>query len=230
MPSAAIRRWFYHEGTLCRDAGPGQGGQPEGQAFMISSIILAAGMSTRMGQLKPLLDWGGKPLLAYEIEQLKEAGVGEVVVVLGYHADDVHRKIGSLPARVMLNPLYYQGRAGSLRIGAKAVSRDADVIVIQNVDQPRPADFLRGLLAAHQSNSAATLPTNGGRHGHPVIVSGRLREEMMTASDEEHGLDGVLKAHAGEIAEAACDDTCFVDLNTPDEYQAALQRFGLVTV
>jgi CTP:molybdopterin cytidylyltransferase MocA len=196
---------------------------------MISSIILAAGMSTRMRRLKPLLDWGGESLLAYEVNQLKAAGVDEVIVVLGYRADDIHRIIGKLPCRVMLNPVYYQGRAGSIRIGAKAVNRDAAAIIVQNVDQPRPADFLRQLIDSHKEQSSATLPASAGRHGHPVIVSGRLRTEMMEASEEGHGLDGVLKAHAGELADAPFDDTCFIDLNTPEDYEAARRRFGLVT-
>lgn len=195
---------------------------------MISSIILAAGLSSRMGDLKPLLDWGGEPLLSYEIRQLKEAGVDEVVVVLGYRADDVHRKIGHLDCRVMLNPLFYQGRAGSIRIGAKAVNRDASAIVLQNVDQPRSAEFLRNLIAAHKDSSAATLPISGGKHGHPVVVSGRLREEMMAASDEQRGLDGILKSHAGEIAETEMDDSSFIDVNTPEEFEAAKRRFGFV--
>src|SRR5688572_3577180 len=94
--------------------------------LVISSIVLAAGQSTRMGQPKALLDWGGEPLIAYQVKQLKEAGVDEVVVVLGYRSDDIHRKIGSLPCRVMLNARYQMGKANSLRIGAKAVDRDAD--------------------------------------------------------------------------------------------------------
>lgn len=195
---------------------------------MNSSIILAAGMSTRMGTLKPLLPWGDETLLAYEIRQLREAGLDEVIVVLGYRADDIHRKIGKLDCRVMLNPLFYQGRAGSIRIGAKAVNRDAEAIIVQNVDQPRDSRLLEDLLKSHRPESAATLPTCNGKHGHPVVVSGRLRSEMMAASDEAHGLDGILKAHGGAIAEAPCDDSCLVDLNTPEDYEAARRRFGLV--
>lgn len=196
---------------------------------MISSIILAAGLGTRMGSLKPLLDWGGEPLLGFEIAKLKEAGVDEVIVVLGYMADDIHRKVAKYDCRVMLNPLFYEGRAGSIRIGAKAVNRDATAIILQNVDQPRSADFLRGLIAAHKDESAATLPAVGSKHGHPVIVSGRLRAEMMTAADETHGLDGVLKAHAGEIAEFESDESCFIDVNTPEDFEAAKRTFGLAT-
>ena len=52
-------------------------------ASMISSILLAAGMSTRMGEPKALLDWGGEPLIRYQIRQIQEAGVDEVALVLG---------------------------------------------------------------------------------------------------------------------------------------------------
>ncbi|OAI44574.1 hypothetical protein AYO38_00325 [bacterium SCGC AG-212-C10] len=196
---------------------------------MISSILLAAGMSTRMGQPKALLDWGGEPLVAYQVRQLREAGVDEVIVVLGHRADDIFRKMKGLPCRTMLNPLFFQGRAGSLRIGAKAVNRDADAIVVMNVDQPRTAEFLRDLIAAHKAGSAATRPAVDGKHGHPVVVAGALRTEMMAATDEAEGLNGVLKAHAGELADFPSDDRSFLDMNTPAEYEAAKGRFGLVS-
>lgn len=195
--------------------------------LVISSIVLAAGYSSRMGQPKALLDWGGEPLLAYHIKQLKEAGVDEVIVVLGHQADDIHRKIGHLPCRVMLNPRYQMGRAGSLRIGAKAVTRDADAIIVINVDQPRPASFLHDLIAAHEPEKAATRPTAEGHRGHPVIVAGSLREEMMQASDEAGGLHGVLAAHNGAVADVEMDSLCHVDFNTPEELAEARRRFGL---
>jgi molybdenum cofactor cytidylyltransferase len=194
---------------------------------MISSILLAAGTSSRMGQSKALLDWGGEHLIAYQVKQLREAGVDEVIVVLGYRADDIHRKLKSLQCRVMLNPRFHTGRASSLRIGAKAVNRDADAIVVLNVDQPRPASFIRQLLDAHKPQAAATRPVSNGEHGHPVVVSGRLRDEMMHATDENDGLKGILRAHAAELADVASDDLCHVDVNTPEEYEAARKRFGV---
>jgi len=192
---------------------------------MISSIVLAAGMSSRMGEPKALLDWGGEPLIAYQVNQLHEAGVDEVIVVLGHRADEIQRQMRALRCRVMFNALFHAGRAGSLRIGAKAVTRDADTIVIVNVDQPRPASLIRALLDAH--NGTATIPTFEGRRGHPVVVAGSLREELMRAADETGGLRGVLEAHATEITEVPCDDLVELDLNTPDDYAAARDRFGL---
>jgi CTP:molybdopterin cytidylyltransferase MocA len=167
---------------------------------VISSIVLAAGYSSRMGQPKALLDWGGEPLLAYQIKQLKEAGVDEVIVVLGHMADDIHRKIGKLPCRVMLNARYQMGRAGSLRIGAKAVSRDADAIIVINVDQPGPPLPPRPHRCPPRGRAAP--PTADGHRGPPGHRRRLLRTEMMDATDETGGLHGVLAAHNGDLADA----------------------------
>lgn len=189
---------------------------------MISSIVLAAGMSSRMGTSKALLDWGGVPLVRYQIEQLHEAGVDEVIVVLGHRADDVSRQIRHTPCRIMLNPRYHMGRAGTLRIGAKAVNRDAECIVILNVDQPRPAAFVREMLAAHKSGGRLiTHPVSDGHGGHPVITAGSLRPELMEATDSSEGLRGVLSRHAAEIHTIAAGEICLLDVNTPEEYQRA---------
>ena len=193
---------------------------------MISSILLAAGMSTRMGEPKALLDWGGEPLIRYQIRQLQEAGADEVVVVLGHRSDDIHRRLRGLAYRSVLNPTYQLGRAGSLRAGAKAVNREARAIVLLNVDQPRPADLIRAIVEAHGPTAAATRPAYGDRHGHPVALAGRLRGDLLDASDAQGGLRGILAAHASEIVDVPCDERCLLDLNTRDEYEAAVAALG----
>ena len=196
---------------------------------MLSSILLAAGFSTRMGKPKALLDWGGEPLIAYHVHQLRDAGAEEVIVVLGHRGDEIQRAMRGLDCRVMLNSRYQMGRASSLRLGAKAVSRDADAILITSVDQPRPADFLRTLVAAFQAGRAGVRPVFDGHHGHPIVLAGTLRDELMTAAEESDGLLAIVRAHARELDELATpDDLLALDINTPDDYQAALRRFGLV--
>lgn len=194
---------------------------------MISSIVLAAGMSTRMGAPKALLPWDGQPLLAYQVQQLHEAGADEVIVVLGHDADEIHRAIRRSDCRVMLNPRYQMGRAGSLRIGAKAVDRDAESIVIINVDQPRPAAFLHRLIEGRRAPALITLPLFEGRHGHPIVVAGELRGELMEVDEDQQGLLAVVNHHRNELVECPSDDLAMVDVNTPDAYQEARRRFGL---
>lgn len=189
---------------------------------MIAGILLAAGMSTRMGEPKALLDWGGEPLVRYQVRQLREAGADEVVVVLGHRGDDVHREMRGLDCRTVLNATYQLGRAGSLRAGAKAVSREAETIVVLSVDQPRAAALIRAVIEARTPEAAAARPAHGGRHGHPVALAGRLRGELLEASEESGGLRGVLAAHADAIVDAPAGEECLLDLNTRAEYEAAL--------
>ncbi|MEP7215272.1 MAG: nucleotidyltransferase family protein, partial [Anaerolineaceae bacterium] len=185
---------------------------------MLSSILLAAGFSTRMGKPKALLDWGNEPLIAYQVNQLHAAGCDEVIVVLGHRGDEIQRAMRSLDCRVMLNARFQIGRASSLRLGAKAVSRDADAILITSVDQPRPADFLRRLVAALQPGHAGVRPVYNGHHGHPIVLSGTLREELMTVTEESDGLLAIVRAHASELNELAMpDDLLALDINTPDD-------------
>lgn len=197
---------------------------------MLSSILLAAGFSTRMGRPKALLDWGGEPLIAYHVHQLRDAGADEVIVVLGHRGDEIQRAMRghNLECRVMLNSLFQLGRASSLRLGAKAVSRDADSILITSVDQPRPADFLRRLAAAYEPGRAGVRPVFGGHHGHPIVLAGTLREELMAVTEDSDGLLAIVRAHARELDDLPTpDDLLALDINTPQDYQAALRRFGL---
>lgn len=175
-----------------------------------------------MGMPKALLSWAGQPLVCYQVNQLREAGVDEVIVVLGHRSDDVYREVRRVDCRVMNNAKYFAGRSGSLRIGARAVSRDAEAIVIMSVDQPRPAALIRELVAAHDQRFAATRPSFEGHSGHPIVVSGWLRPELLEADEANEGLRGIIRAHASEIQSVAGDAACVLDLNTPEEYREAL--------
>ena len=58
------------------------------------AVILAAGRGTRMRELtltmpKPMVEVGGKPVLSYIIEGLREAGVKKILIVVGYRKEVV---------------------------------------------------------------------------------------------------------------------------------------------
>lgn len=188
---------------------------------MISGILMAAGQSTRMGTQKALLDWGGETLVRYQVRQLKEAGADEIIVVVGFGSDEIHRDIRGLGARVVLNPRYQLGRAGSLQIAAKAVDRATDAIIILNVDQPRTADLIRIVTAEISDTVKVAQPICGDHRGHPVVVAGSLRDELIAASDDGEGLRGILDAHRDHAKYVETDDACLLDINTPADYEAA---------
>ncbi|MER3420256.1 MAG: 4-diphosphocytidyl-2C-methyl-D-erythritol kinase, partial [Chloroflexota bacterium] len=66
----------------------------------VAAILLAAGLSTRMGTPKPLLAWDGRTLVEYQVAQLVAAGVGQVVVVTGHAGAEVQRVLAGNMARL----------------------------------------------------------------------------------------------------------------------------------
>ena len=194
----------------------------------IAAIILAAGESTRMGRPKQLLPWGGTTLLAWQVGQMREAGVDEVVVVLGHAAVEVRPAVPP-EARVVVNDAYKEGRASSLRCGAQAVSDDAGAVLVLSVDQPRPASLSRRLIKRWREKKGAPIvsPRFPRRFGHPVLVDGSLLGELRAVDEATLGLRAVIDRHAAK-AEALPveDDRVDVDLNTPADYEAALAAFA----
>lgn len=191
---------------------------------MKSSILMAGGLSSRMGEPKAMLRWHGQSLIQYQISQLRAGGSEEIIVVLGYRSDEIRRHLHGIGARIISNPLYYTGRASTLRIGAKAVNSTATAIMVLNVDQPRTAQLIRALYEAQLSNNTgATRPIYKTQRGHPIVIDGKLRHLLISANETNLGLKGVLK-QIPEIGEIETDDSCLIDLNTPEQYQKALDE------
>ncbi len=175
-----------------------------------------------MGSPKPLLQWQGATLIEYQIAQLREAGVGDVIAVLGHRAEDVLPLATAAGARCVVNESYREGRASSLRAGA-AAAEGAETIVVVAVDQPRPAAVTRRLLAEH--TAGITVPAHGGRRGHPVVLAGTLLPELREVAEATQGLRAVIERHAAEVREVPFDSaTVLLDLNTPDDYERAAGR------
>jgi molybdenum cofactor cytidylyltransferase len=190
---------------------------------MIAGVLLAAGESTRMGQLKALLPWGSTTLLAYAVEQLGQA-VDETVVVLGHRA---HELAGIVPRHVV-NERYREGRSTSIEAGMRAIPAEAEAVLIANVDQPRPAPVLRELVESHRASGALiSRPAVGDEHGHPTVFDRALFDELRQLSEETEGLKSVLRRHEGAIQNIPFDDpVVLLNLNRPEEYAAAAARFA----
>ena len=194
----------------------------------VAAILLAAGESSRMGRLKQLLPWAGATLLEWQVAQMRDAGVADVVVVLGHEAAAIRDAVGRLPARVVVNESYREGRASSLRRGAEAIRDDAGAILVLGVDQPRPAAVTRRLIERwRESEALLVVPTAGGRRGHPVLVDGSLLAELRSVSEAELGLRAVTERHAAATDLVEIEDTSVhLDLNTPADYASAYAKLS----
>jgi CTP:molybdopterin cytidylyltransferase MocA len=176
-----------------------------------------------MGAPKPLLDWGGTTLVEYQIAQLREAGAEKVIVVLGHRADEILPFVHQAGALAIVNELYAEGRASSVRVAAGALPEDTAAVVVLNVDQPRPAWVTSRLLDEHRRERALiTVPVFDGKRGHPVIFDARLAPELREVREATEGMRAVMQAHAAEVLEVSFDTPVVVlDMNVPEEYEKA---------
>src|SRR5262249_15568286 len=146
-------------------------------------------------------------------EQLVDAGVDEVIVVVGAEHALVSPLVTHPRARAVLNREYEEGRASSLRRGARALAESPERIVVLGVDQPRPAWVSRRLLEASRPNpgelrtgmstsdpasAVVWLPLFGEHRSHPVVLDGSLLEELAAVDEETLGLRAVMTRHAGQ--------------------------------
>lgn len=185
-----------------------------------AAIILAAGASQRMGTPKALLPWRGSTLLEHALTEVRAAGAGQIVVVLGPATREV-----VVDAKTTFNPDPETGRSTSIRLGAEALDEDAHPILIQSVDQPVPASVLNALLEAMTDEVDIAVPTLQGRRGHPVMLAGQLLDELRAVTEEEQGLRAVVRHHANRLSEVAVEDESVIwNLNDPAAYAAARAR------
>src|SRR3990172_6925797 len=176
-----------------------------------------------MGVPKPLLEWGGYTLIEYQLAQLKGPPVDRVVVVLGHGADDVLPYVRGADAQAVVNDLYTEGRASSLRVGAAALPDDTTAILILTVDQPRPHDVIARLVDVHRhSGSLITVPTFEEKRGHPPVLDGSLLPELREVNEATQGRRAVIARHDADVTELAFETaSVLLDLNQPQDYQQA---------
>lgn len=196
---------------------------------MIAGIVLAAGASSRMGQPKAALPLGegGDTVLSRGVRAMLAAGVPRVVVIAGAHPEAVRRALPDPDPRVSVvdNPDWPTGQLSSLLCGLDAVDGEAlDAVLVTLADVPlvAPATIRRLIEVWRETRASIVRPARGDVHGHPVLFDRALFAELR-AADPAEGAKPVVRAHAAGIVNVAVEDEgAFLDLDTPADYERAL--------
>ena len=203
----------------------------------LCAIVLAAGLSQRMGQPKVLLRWGDTTVLGKVVQTLAQAGLDEILVVTGAAREAVEAEVSRLaagaPVRAIFNPAYERGEmlssiqagVGSLaQMGRAAPSRDeirpvAAFIALGDQPQARPETVRQILEAFLRSRSALVLPSFKRRRGHPWLVRSDLWPDLLDMRTPATARD-FLDRHSDEIEYIAVSSpTVLQDVDTPADYE-----------
>lgn len=186
----------------------------------IWAVVLAAGLSTRMGTQKLLLPFGEKTIVECVVENILNSGITRIVVVLGANYDEIEEVLKSWPVKTVRNENFQKGMHTSVISGVKTLPFNAKAVLIFLGDQP----FISGKVVQNvvkawkSSGKGIVIPLFEGKRGHPTLYDMKLRHELSTL-DPEVGLRSVAQKFSEDIfeLETFCPEIVR-DIDTPDDY------------
>lgn len=190
----------------------------------ISTIVLAAGLSSRMGDLKPLLPLGDATILEHVIQLFQGAAIEDVRVVVGHRHREIASVVERQKATPVFNPSYRKDMFSSVVAGFASLKPETEAAFILPVDIPlvRPTT-IHHLIRVYSRNKGKIIrPTHRGRRGHPPLVPFSLSESIMKWSGSG-GLRGALKPFEKEAMQVEVPDKYIhFDVDTPEDYAQLL--------
>ena len=196
-----------------------------------AAVLLAAGAASRMGHRpKCLLERDGQALIRRTAQCLLDAGITELVVVLGHYAQEIAPALAGLAVTVVINPHPEQGIISSQRLGLQSVSANCDAVMMCLADQPlietQDITDLLQAFAERPSNTDVVFPQVQGQPGNPVALSAAVRLAVLQANDD-FGCQTWRQHHRALVHGWASDNLHYItDLDSQADI-ADLQQCGI---
>ena len=186
-----------------------------------AALIVAAGMSSRMGDFKPMLNIGSISVAQRVVATLHQTGVNKIVMVTGYNATTLERHLAGNGIIFLRNEAYQTTQMfASAKIGLSYLQDKCDRVLFTPVDVPLfTAQTVRALL---DSGADLACPVCDGKQGHPILISSALLPEILNDSGEQ-GLKGAMDRCSAPLIRVEVDDPGTIhDADTPEDFSKLL--------
>lgn len=185
------------------------------------AIVLAAGESLRMKTNKLLLPFNGKLMLTTVIDNIFDAGVDHILVVLGGFREEMDQVVSKLLVMSCYNGNYKQGMVTSVQCGFRHMPATSEAAIIFLGDQPMiPGRVTRQVIQAHKtSGKGIVIPVYKGKRGHPVLIHRKYAGEIEDL-DPAAGMRTLITRHSDDIQEVDSEIPGILrDIDTEEEYR-----------
>lgn len=197
-------------------------------ASRVAAVVLAAGMSRRMGTPKQLLRLGENTLVGHALDNARKSRAGEIVLVLGFAAAEIQSQVSTGNVKVVINPSFQEGMASSLRAGISALDSGSEAALVILADQPfvKP-ETLDRLIEYHQtSRPQILLPLYKGFRGNPVLLDRSMFPELMSLAGDI-GCRAIFGSQVEGIQKLPVDDAgILIDVDEPSDADKLLISSG----
>ena len=187
---------------------------------MIAAIVLAAGLSRRMGQAKLLMPVGGRAIIRYVVESVLAGGVDSVWVVTGPDVEPIEAALAGFEVQIVVNPAPEAGQAGSVRTGIAALPPSVEAVLIALGDQPALApSIIPALLAARRASPKLIVaPRYRDGQGNPVLFKREIFPELLRLTGDL-GARPIIQKEPARVEWVDLDLPMPPDVDTPDDYE-----------
>lgn len=184
----------------------------------VGGVLLAAGLSSRMGTNKLHLEIEGEPLLVRAARRGLAAGLEPLVVVLGHESERAREALAGLDCRPVVNPDAAQGIVTSLRAGLAALPLECSAAVVLLADMPFvEAAMIAALVGRYRASTAPLVISDyEGVTAPPMLYDRGLFDELAAMDDGRCGKQ-VVKRHRHEAEVLAWPAAALADLDTPED-------------
>lgn len=194
---------------------------------MVSAVILAAGLATRMGRPKQLLQLGTKTLLEHVVENALQSKVVETIVVTGAYREEIKQRLASYDVKFADNPRYKEGQGTSVATGAAAVCPAARGIMFLLADEPFVCPQIINRIIDTFTGTGALI-VRAGETGHPVLFDSTLKEQLAQLSGDAGGRQIIKKYRDRLETIPVCPYYLSMDIDTEEDYKLAQGYMGRV--
>ena len=149
----------------------------------IGAVIVAAGMSSRMGDFKPMLSIGSQSIARRIVSTLRQTGAEEIVMITGHNADALERHLEGCGLTFIRNERYASTQMfDSAALGLDYLKDKCGRILFTPVDVPLfEASTARALI---DSGAELACPVCDGKRGHPILIAARLVDGILAYSGD----------------------------------------------
>ena len=187
-----------------------------------SCVILAAGLSTRMGQSKIILPWGSKSVVGTIIDSFKKTRIRQIIVVTGGYRDEVEAEVAKFNAEIVFNPDFKNGEMiRSFQVGMSILNPECSGVFVALGDQPEidVIDILGIMDKSDVFPDKLIIPSYSMRRGHPWLVPKVFFNEIRIIRTPDT-MKTFIQKHEREIEYYLVQKSnILADLDTPEDYQ-----------
>jgi molybdenum cofactor cytidylyltransferase len=196
----------------------------------ITGVILAAGMSSRMGPVnKLLLKYKDHTVIEETLTQMMNSGVDEIIIITGFEHTRIERVLaGHLNDRTkfVYNGKYRQGRAESIKCAIGTIADQVDAALFMVADKPGvTSDLINKAMERFRRDRPAVLyvETSSGR-GHPIIFAKGVFDDLLSLEGDCVG-DELVSNYRDDLVRLA-DEKPQIDIDNEDDYRILLETEG----